>query len=366
MTDPGEGPQKATMKEIAKRAGVAISSVSRVLSGHPAVSESLRQRVLSAVAEMDYEPDHTAMSLRRGSTKTVAFLVRDIASPLFSDMVKAAEERLRGLGYSMLLTNAGDDPDREAVHIRLLARRRVDGLILSLSSESHRETTAALRAVRAPLVLVDRQLSGIPASAVLSDHYSGLRDATAHLLERGHRRIALISGPNEVLASRERLRGYKAALRSAGVRADQSLIRLGKYSEAFGQSQCLQLLALPEPPTALIAGGIQLTQGAMLALRRLNLELGRDIAFVACDPVPWGALLRPSLTIVDRSAAEIGSVAADLLLAMIAGGEPEVRVLPTRLIVGESTGQEPPAAAPARTRAARSGRPAASRVAAPR
>jgi LacI family transcriptional regulator, galactose operon repressor len=338
MADTRDMVGKTTMKEIAQQAGVALSSVSRVLNGHPAVSEGLRQRVMRVVDELKYEPNHTAMSLRRGATKTVAFLVRDIASPLFADIIKAAEEHLRGSGYSMLLTNSGDETDREAGHIRMLTRRQVDGLILCLTSETDHDTTAALRAVRAPLVLFDRHVAGLTASTVLSDHYRGFRDATEHLIELGHRRIALINGPLEVLASRERLRGYKAALRSARIRSDPALIRLGRYSHTFGHQQSTQLLQLPEPPTAIIAGGSQLSYGVLLALRQCDLELGRDIAFVACDSAPWGELLRPSLTVVERDAAEIGTVTAELLLSMIeSGAGPQVRKLPTRLRIGEST-----------------------------
>ncbi|MBA2513986.1 MAG: LacI family DNA-binding transcriptional regulator, partial [Solirubrobacterales bacterium] len=246
------------MREVAERAGVALSSVSRVLSGHPAVSESLRRRVLMAVSEMDYEPDFTAMSLRRGSTMTVAFLVRDIASPLFSDLVKSAERELRRQGYSLLMMNSDGDPDRDAAHIRLFARRRVDGLILSLASETHPETLAALKSLRAPVVLIDRRVPEIQASTVLSDHYHGLRAATRQLADQGHRRIALITGPHEVLASRERVRGYKAGLRSAGITAEDRLLRIGNYSVEFGNSQTTQLLSEPDPPTAVIAGAVML------------------------------------------------------------------------------------------------------------
>ena len=173
---------------------------------------------------------------------------------------------------------------------------------------------------------------------MLSDHYRGFRDATEHLIELGHRRIALINGPLEVLASRERLRGYKSALRSARIPSDPALVRLGRYSSTFGQQQSTQLLQHTEPPTAIIAGGSQLSYGVLLALRQCNLELGRDIAFVACDSAPWGELLRPSLTVVERDAAKIGTVTAELLLSMVeSGAGPQVRKLPTRLRIGEST-----------------------------
>jgi len=239
-----------TIRDVADRAGVALSSVSRVLNGHPAVSESLRQRVLSAVADLDYQADFTAASLRRGSTMTVAFLVRDIASPLFADIVQAAEEELSPLGYSMLLMNSNGDPDREAAHIRMLARRRVDGLILSLSSESHRDTVAALKSFKSPMVLIDRNIGDVEASSVVSDHYSGVAAATKHLVKAGHRSIALITGPHEVLASRERLRGYKAGLRSSGQRFDEALVNKWRSSWVLRLHRVRSSPVVPCSPTA--------------------------------------------------------------------------------------------------------------------
>ena len=334
---PMRSDSKATMREVAQRAGVALSSVSRVLSGHPAVSESLRRRVLTAVSEMDYEPDFTAMSLRRGSTMTVAFLVRDIASPLFSDLVKSAERELRRLGYSLLLMNSDGDPDRDAAHIRLFARRRVDGLILSLASENHPETLAALKSLRAPVVLIDRRVPEIRASAVLSDHYRGLRAATKYLAEKGHQRIALITGPSQVLASRERVRGYKSGLRSAGIPADVRLLRIGSYSVEFGTDQVTQLLREPNPPTAVIAGAVMLSYGALQAIRRLGLSVPEDVDLVSCDPWPFPELFEPALTVVRRDATQMGRTAADLVIQAITAGTFDEIVLPTELVIGSGS-----------------------------
>lgn len=325
---------KATMKEVAERAGVALSSVSRVLSGHPAVSESLRRRVLMAVSEMDYEPDFTAMSLRRGSTMTVAFLVRDIASPLFSDLVKSAERELRRLGYSLLLMNSDGDPERDAAHIRLFARRRVDGLILSLASENHPETLSALKSLRAPVVLIDRRVPEIESSAVISDHFQGLSAATKYLASQGHQRIALITGPHEVLASRERVRGYKAGLRSAGIGAADELLRIGSYAAEFGTEQATALLALSDPPTAIIAGGVMLSYGALRAIRGSDRSIPDQVDLIPCDSWPFPELFEPALTVVRRDAAKIGRMAAELVLGGIADGKHREVTLPTELVVG--------------------------------
>ena len=323
---------KVTMREVAVRAGVGLGSVSRVLSGHPAVSESLRQKVLQAVSELDYEPDFTAMSLRRGSTMTVAFLVRDIANPLFSDMVKAAEAILHPVGYSVLLLNSDGDPVRDAAHIRLFARRRVDGLIASLATESHQESLSALRAFKAPVVLVDRHVPEIEASVVRSDHYTGVRLAVRQLAGRGHERIALITGPREVLASRERTRGYKAGLRSAGLRYDARLLRTAAYDAEFGTQQTNELLGSDEPPTAIIAGGLMVGYGALRAIRALGRRIPEEIDLVPCDSWPFPELFSPSLSFVHRDASLMGTTAAELLLECIHDGTTREVVLPTEFI----------------------------------
>lgn len=325
------------MKDVADHAGVALSSVSRVLNGHPAVSESLRQRVLSAVAQLDYQPDFTASSLRRGSTMTVGFLVRDIANPLFADMVKSAEDRLHPQGYSLLVTNSDGDPERDAGHIRLLSRRKVDGLLLSLSSESDPETLGILRGISIPMVLIDRRAPGIDASVVTSDHFSGVSAATKHLAAQGHSRIALITGSRDVLASRERVRGYKAGLRASGIRLDRDLVHMGSYSQEFGESAFSVLLGLSSPPTAVIAGGSSLGYGVLRAIRERNLRMPDDMALVGCDSWPEPELFDPALTTVARDAAEVGRTAVDLLLELIAGSGHDERVLPTELVVRGTT-----------------------------
>ena len=173
------------MREVAERAGVAMSSVSRVLSGHPDVSPKMRQVVMDAVRDLGYQPDMLAQGLRRGKTFSVGFTVSDIANPVLAEIVTGAEKRLREAGYSLLLTNSEGNPDLDVEHISLLARRRVDGFILSLAEENHPETVTALGQLTVPVVLVDRDVPpGIDAACASFDHAAGMRAATKHLL--GH------------------------------------------------------------------------------------------------------------------------------------------------------------------------------------
>src|SRR5207248_7056581 len=172
--------------------GVAMSSVSRVLSGHPDVSDVMQARVLAAVAELGYQPDLLAQSLRRRETMTIGFAIGDISNPLFAEIVAAAETRLRAGGYSMLLTNSEASAELDAAHIRLLAQRRVDGIILSVSDERNTETLVALERLDVPVVILDRDVEVPGAVNVFTDHRHGMRQAVAHLLDLGHREIAMI------------------------------------------------------------------------------------------------------------------------------------------------------------------------------
>lgn len=335
-----------TMHDVAQKAAVALSSVSRALSGHPDVSPAMRERVLEAAKELGYEPDLLAQSLRRGKSMSVGYAVRDISNPLFAEMAKGAESHLRAAGYTSLLANSDEDPEIEARNIELFLRRRVDGLILSLVSENHPATIHALRSIRVPLVLLDRvlldhQTASVSAGAVVTDHYHSTFAAVSHLLSLGHRRIALVSGPKAIRPTRERLRGLLDAHQAAGVPVDDDLIAVGSFAEAFATESTLRLLDLGFPPTAFMAGGIQSSVGVLSALRARNLQVGRDVAFVACDQVPLIELFQPSLSVVTRDMSRIGREAAKMLLGMIAGEPPRIETVSTTYIARASS--SPPA-----------------------
>lgn len=317
---------KATVRAVADRAGVAISSVSRVLNNHPDVSEDMRWRVMAAAEELGYQPNLLAQGLRSGSTRTIGFVVRDIANPLFGDIVKGAEAVLRDAGYSTLLTTSEGDGDLDARYIELFLRRRVDGLILSLQSEEHPDTLRALRSAECPLVLVDRDVPSLGASAVLCDHYAGVHRAVDHMIALGHRRIGMVGG-TQIRASRERGRGYREAHRAAGIEIDPDLVRLGSYAEDFGHRETMRLLDLPDPPSALITGGIQLTSGSLDALQQRGLRPGRDLSFVSCDDISWMRLMDPPVNAVARETVRMGRVAAQLLLQLLTGDR-QARVEP--------------------------------------
>lgn len=323
---------KPGMREVAEFAGVAMSSVSRVLSDHPDVSPEMRERVERAVEQLGYQPDMLAQSLRLRATFTVGFIVSDISNPLLATIALGAETTLREAGYSMLLTNSENKPSLDAAHLRLLTRRRVDGLLLSLAAEDDPETVALLEQTDIPIVLVDRELPpSVEASSVISEHRQGMRSAVESLLDLGHRRIGLILGPG-LRFSRERLLGLRDAYEGRGL-ADESLVLEGTLSEEFGREATEKMLDDSSPVTAIVAGGNQLVSGVLAELRSRGLEVGDDISLVSCDAISVTEFFRPPIAVVRRDNRELGQRAAELLLEQMRDDQPPRQiVLPTEFV----------------------------------
>jgi LacI family transcriptional regulator len=330
---------RASMREVAQLAGVALSSVSRVLSKHPDTSPAMRERVLEAVEQLGYEPDLLAQSLRRQKTRSVGFIVPDISNPLFAEITLGAETRLRASGYSMLLTNSESQPTLDVEHLRLFLRRRVDGLLLSLSAEDDAETLGVLRGIDTPTVILDRNLpADIGAASVLFDHRRGMRDAVDHLLELGHRRIGLIAGA-PVRPTIERRAGLAAAFEDRRLRPTYEVLD-GNFSAEHGEQAMRSLLTRPDPPTAVIVGGNQLLAGALRVLPETDVRLGVTLSLVSCDDVDLTQVYRPRIDVISRDNRQMGVEAAELLLRPLSGdvGGPQELILPTVYEQRESTG----------------------------
>jgi LacI family transcriptional regulator len=350
MANGHRGTPRSTIREVAELAGVALSSVSRVLSNHPDVSPGMRTKVMAAVDRLGYQPDMLAQSMRRRSTMSAGFVVSDISNPLLADIAMGAETALRAAGYSMLLTNSENDPSLDASHVRLLQQRRVDGLLLSLAAEDNLETIDALRSLEAPVVLIDRDLPAtVAASAVLSDHRSGMKDAVSHLLELGHRRIGLILG-QPLRFSRERLVGLQEAYAERGLDPTYSVVE-GRLGSEHGREATRRLLDEDPAATAIIAGGNQLLVGTLEELRDRRLKVGRDISLVSCDAISVTELFDPPIAVIRRDNREIGRRGAELLLQHLRDEdlEPQQVVLPTEFVARASCA---PPAAPKKKKAA--------------
>jgi LacI family transcriptional regulator len=346
--------RRVGIRDVAERAGVGLATVSRVLSGRRVVRAELRERVLAAAAELGYEPDILAQSLRRGATRSAGFIADDLSNHLIADIATGAERVLRARGYSLLVMNSEMDRALDPLNIRVLRARRVDALMMAPVSEDDPALVAALRSLDVPLVIVEGDLPGVAsASFVVSDHRAGVAVALSHLLDLGHRHVALITGPQAYRSARQRRLGLEDA--AAAAPRDARLVHVEAALDAEGgRGAAARLLAGPERPTATVVGGDRLLVGVLEAIGEAGLELGRDVSLVTSDPVPLARVHRPPLAAITRDAPGLGRRAAELLLARLddpARG-PEVVVLPTRYEARGSVGP-PPRGAPGVTRGRR-------------
>lgn len=332
--------RRVGMRDVAERAGVAISSVSRVLSGNPDVSAVMRHRVEDAVAALGYERDLIAQSMRSGRTMSIGFVAIDVANPVIAANSAGAVTELRKSGYSLLMSNSRGDPALDAEHIRHFELRRVDGLLLSLADERDPRTLEVLRKFDGPIVLIDRQLpADIAAGAVVHNHAEGIVPAAEHIMSLGHRQIALINGAPNVRPSRERANGVRRAIK--GHPGATLVVRAGAYTAEHGYEATLAIFRETPAPTAVIVGGNQILQGVMRALRDLELRIPDDVSLVTFDSVPLAEFLEPPLAHVTRDPIEVGRQAAALLLEQIGGARPRTVTLPTEFVPAGSCGPPP-------------------------
>lgn len=338
-TDSVHRLRPAGMKAVAERAGVAISSVSRVLSQHPDVSDSMRDRVLDAVSALGYEPDMLAQSLRTGESRTIGFVVSDISNPLFALMAHGAEIELSARGYSVLLANSLNDDSLALQQIRRMHQRRVDGLLVSAGEEQSGPITDLLAGSEIPTVLIDRKMGLPSASHVLSAHKIGVTTAAEHLLSLGHRHLALINGLPAVLPARARAKAVRRAV--AATPGAFATITTGPFTAQYGEQATISLFQAPNPPTAIIVGGNQILIGVLKALTGLQLSMPRDVSLVTCDSLPLSDFLTPPLAVVWRDAEQLGARSAQVLLDQLEDRLPREVRLPTEYRPAGSVGRPP-------------------------
>jgi LacI family transcriptional regulator len=283
-----------------------------------------------------------AQSLRRGATFSVGFSLSDIGNPVIAQFARGAEAALREAGYSMLVMNAENDPALDYAHVRFLQSRRVDGLLLLLASERKRATNDVLARLQIPLVIIDRDLPRrLSASSLLCDHRAGMAAAVGHLLELGHRRIALISWPLDLRPGRERLAGLQQAFAEHRL-ADTSMPVLGVFTADAAEKAAGELLDSANPPTALIAGTNHLLIGTLRAIAARGLHVGSDLSVVTCDDIPLAELFTPPIATIIRDNILIGRTAAELLLRRLNGRtEPETVIVKTTFVPRASCAPPP-------------------------
>ncbi|QGU07970.1 Ribose operon repressor [Corynebacterium occultum] len=340
MTQPPH-PRRAkpaTLKEVAQLAGVSISTTSRALSGHSAISAGTAERVRAAAIELSYQPNAQARALRAARTSTIGLTIPSVINPYFAGLAAAVQHAASEASLSTILFTSEEDPEELAKALRVLAGHRVDGLLV-VPHEENSEQLLELRNLGVPLVLVDRTLPDTEITSVSSDPTEGVTAAVRHLKERGHLSIGYLSGPVDTSTGRERLAAFHDACRAEGF-GDQPVYP-GGYEQREGYEGTRTLLA--QGIRAIIAGDTMMSIGALEACHTLGVEVGRDIALVGFDDHPIFQLQPAPLTVIDQQVTELGIRAFEVLQHLIAGDTPPVSVrLPTKLKIRASTAGSAP------------------------
>jgi LacI family transcriptional regulator len=330
---------RITIKDVANRAGVSITTVSHVINQTRFVSEELVQRVQDAMEELNYQPNTLARSLRMGETKTIGLIVPDNSNPFFAEVSRIIEDTSFEKGYGVFLCNSDGIPEKEAAYIRMLIAKQVDGVIF-IAAENAQENLTDLTRRNFPVVVVDRDLPDSLIDVVLVNNKQGGFDAVNYLLTLGHKRIACITGPSQLTPSAARVEGYRHALQNAGIAVQEELVVPGDFRFLSGEKAMEHLLQLDEPPSAVFAGNDLMAIGAQRALRNHTLRIPQDISVIGFDDISMAVEVTPALTTIAQPIAELATCAAELLLKRIQNdreSEPAQRIiLDTRLVVRDS------------------------------
>lgn len=336
--------RRPTMKDVAERAGVALSTVSYVLNDSGPVAADRRARVLEAVRALGYLPNESARNLKRRTVATIGLVVPDLVNQYFAMIAEGVEQAASEKDVLVVFCTPEATGDGESWNSRLLRSQRLDGLIYLSGAETRMDALVELTRV-GPVVLVDEKLPGFGLPCVVSQNRRGAREVAAHLTSLGHERLAVLSGPLELWTAEQRLSGYREAIAAAGLDPDAVPLLVGDYRMASGERLAAEILSRPahERPTALICGNDQMAIGALAYCRRAGLRVPEDVSVVGFDDLPLASLLTPSLTTVRQPARELGMEAVKLLLGLVEGAAPSTpSPSPVSLKIRESTGPCPP------------------------
>ena len=314
----------ANIKDVAFRAGVSVTTVSHVVNGTRFVKDNARLRVEAAVRELSYVPSGVARSLKRNTTHTFGMLIPNNSNPYFAEILRGVEDRCFAAGYNVILCNSNDDAKRQASYLRVLAEKRIDGLVL-VATDRDDTLRATLRELKIPLVLLDREIPGLACDLVEVDHVAGGLIATRHLLELGHPCVACISGPPELLPSSQRRAGWKQALAGAGVERREGDLARGDFSSRGGYLAMQVLLAHKPRPSAVFVCNDLMAFGALAAAHEAGVAVPEQLSLVGFDDIELAAFSTPALTTVAQPKQQMGTMAAELLLERLQTSRSEER-----------------------------------------
>lgn len=331
---------KITIDDIAQRAGVSKTTISRILNGnYSQTSEETRKRILDIVRELDYHPNELARGLKRAETNVMGILLSNLRNSFWTTVLEGVEDTCQANGYNLMICNSGDSREVESQYIKGFQRRKVDGIIVNPTT-SNNELFAQLVNARYPVVVMNRKLYGLPVSTVVMDNTYGASAAVEHLISIGRQRIAIVTyEPKGISTWTERIEGYQRTLRRHGFTDDDFLIETVEQTKGATRAATRRLLTGPRRPDAIISASNVLTFEILEAIRESGLSMPEDVAFVSYDETEWAKHMQPPLTTIRQPAYEMGKLAVEQLIGVIKGTSvsTETTVLTPELIVREST-----------------------------
>lgn len=323
--------EKLNIDQIARIAGVSTATVSRVINDYPFVKEQTRKRVLKVIGDTKYRVNAVARSLRRKKTYSIGVIVSNVLSPFYSVIAKSVEDVAIKNGYSTILCNGGDNPEKELKYLHVLHENRVDGVILSPTGKN-RDYLQFLISSGIPVSFVDRTVEGVECDAVVVNNREASYRAVEYLVKKGYRRIGFISGPKDRMTGFDRLEGYIRALKDNRIDVDEKLIKVGDFTIESGKRMAAELLEETDSEVIYVANHDMAT-GAYQVLREKGLSIPGDIGFMMFDDPDWASLVSPRITAIRQPVYTLGSTAAELLFKRILEGRKYMEIEPVQIVL---------------------------------
>lgn len=332
--------KRTTIRDVARTAGVSLSTVSRVLHRHPAVNSDIQQRVLHAIEQLEYQPNRSAQRLRSKMGSVIGLIISDIENPFFTSIVRGVEDVAYAQQMTVVLCNTDEDPAKQERYIDVMQEEGVAGLIIAPAHGDSSDSLQRLRDLGIPVVLLDRDIGDEKSDAVCVDNVAGAYSATQHLIAANRKRIAIVNGDTQIKTFADRFKGYRRALIDANIKTNRNYVVEVPPKIERSLQATLELLQIKPRPDAIFAGNNLITIGVLKAIKQLKLKIPEEIALVGFDDMPWSSELCPPITSVAQPTYELGQEAARLLLRRLRNndGFHQTITLRTRLIVRESCG----------------------------
>jgi LacI family fructose operon transcriptional repressor len=326
------------IKDVANAAGVSTATVSRVLANKPHVRQEVKARVMKVVKALNYRPNRVARSLRSRQSSIIGLIVSDIENPFFQQVGRAVEDAAHEQGYSVMLCNNDEDPEKEQRYLHLIRDENLAGIILSPTRQTA-DNFSSTSDLNIPMVVIDRRVSNGDVDNILIDNVQAAHTITTHLIAHGYRRIGAVFGIGST-TGRERREGFVQALKAHDLQPSTDLVKYANPREDDGFNTTLKMLQLPAPPEAILTSNSLLAAGALRALRESKKSIPEEVAFASFDETTWAKLVIPSLTVIEQPTHEIGRTATELLLKRIKDPTRSHRevILKAKLIARQSCG----------------------------